>query len=67
MKTQIGKFQSQLEKEFQEDKEFYKDFFDEDLVKGVEDFDEYLEKVELNNELIYANKFIKKLIQNCDK
>ncbi|XOB63279.1 hypothetical protein ACMC56_05590 [Campylobacterota bacterium DY0563] len=49
MKTQITKFQSQLEKEFQEDKDFYKDFFDEDLVKGVEDFDKYLKRVDIDS------------------
>jgi hypothetical protein len=49
MKAQIAKFQSQLEKAFQEDKEFYKDLFDEDLVKGVEDFDKYLERVDIDN------------------
>ncbi len=49
MKTPIGKFQSQLEEEFQKDKEFYKDFFDEDLVKGVEDFDNYLERVDIDS------------------
>jgi hypothetical protein len=47
MKTQIGKFQSQLEKEFQEDKDFYKDFFDEDLEKGYQ----YL------NEIIHIKNF----------
>jgi hypothetical protein len=49
MKTQIAKFQSQLEHEFQEDKDFYKDFFDEDLVKGVEDFDKYLKRVDIDS------------------
>jgi len=35
--------------EFKNNKDFYKDFFDEDLVKGVEDFDKYLKRVDIDS------------------
>lgn len=57
-------FEEYLAKEFRKDKEFYRDDFDEKEWYGVEDFDQYLQRVDIDYKDYFKNLY-KEALKNC--